>query len=178
MKMSEHLSPDLAASYVDGTLAQARQPDVEAHLADCAACREEIVAVRALVRPARRTSVLLPVAAAAALAVVALGITMRSGEQPVVLRGEEVPVAIEMKAPADHASLDSTGAFMWRPVANAVEYRLTLTTDAGDVVADRVTPDTIATIKHPPAGTYRWYVTAILSDGSVLSSRTRAFTVQ
>lgn len=66
-----HLEAHLVAAYLDRTLPGAEAATVEAHLANCAACRSEVVALGELVRPRQSRRWLqytgVAVAAAAAL---------------------------------------------------------------------------------------------------------------
>ena len=66
---ARHLTVDDVAAYVDRGLAAPERARVEEHLAACAACRAEVVAVTRLSRTLaarRRWAVMAPLAAAAA----------------------------------------------------------------------------------------------------------------
>ena len=69
-----HLEASAVAAYVDGALSRPAAASVEAHLAQCAACRAEVVQITRAVRPRRgrrRSYVVASVAAAAAVLLIA-----------------------------------------------------------------------------------------------------------
>ena len=178
--MIEHLSEGAVAAYADNRLKGEERRSVEAHLAECAPCREEVVEVTRLIRSDKRRAIRpwLPLAAAASIAVVAIGVTLqqRTPRAP-VLRSGETHAVVESTSPADNAHVSAPVAFSWRRLPEALEYRVTITNSSGDVVAERMTSDSAATVPRLTRDQYRWYVTAIMQDGTVLSSRTRALVV-
>lgn len=176
---AEHLSETTMAAYVDGSLPRAERRQADAHLADCSICREELVAVSGLVAPPRmRLKTWLPLAAAASIAVVAIALTTGGSSEGPILRGNDETETLRVAAPGDGAAIELPARFTWRRAADALEYRLTVTDEAGGIVAERVTADTTATVVALPPATYRWHVTAILGSGSVLSSGMRGLTIQ
>jgi anti-sigma factor RsiW len=182
-----HLENGLAAAYVDGRLAAAELARVEAHLAECAECRQEVVAVRRLLRSrARRWT--WPAIAGVGIAATLLFVLWRPGEQGGPERppfrgggsdGRDVPVVV---TPAPNATIaaDSIG-FAWRGAAAALSYRLTLTDERGDVVWSTQTTDT--TVMLPSSvglargRAYYWYVDALLPDARSTTTGVREFRV-
>jgi hypothetical protein len=160
--MTSHLSETTAAAYVDGRLARAELRAAEAHLADCAECRAEILDITRIERPKRRTVVYLaPLAAAALLILFALP---RPQPPKPILRGSEGRM------------IHTTAPLAWHPFPNAHEYRVTVTTPAGDVVAEKITSDTtVAFSSLTPGASFRWFVTTALEDGSGVSSPVNSF---
>lgn len=165
------------AALVDDTLPRAERARAHAHLADCAACRAELVAVRRLVPGRSKLRLYLPLGAAAAIATVALGIALvrPDGATP-ELRGVAART-VEITAPADSAAVGVDGAFAWLPVPAALEYRVTVTTPSGDIVTERVTADPTLAVPAMPAGPYQWFVSASLEDGTTLTSPVRTFRI-
>lgn len=165
-----------------------------------ATCREELALLRALVvaergasayaddeaaerdvlpfaprppRPPRRwTRVVLPLAAAAALAVVVAVPALRRADAPPVMRGADGPVALV--TPAAEAAPDDARTFAWRPVAGAVRYDFELLDARGAVVAERAGPDTTVVLPADVAlaggATYRWLVRAVDEVGAPLGT--------
>ncbi len=176
--LNEHLPEGTAAAYVDGRLARDERTRVHAHLAECADCRAEIAAVDHILRPARGNwRMIMPVAAAAAVVLIAINLRNDTPDAP-MLRGSETAEVVVVAQPAESAILTATPQFVWRRVTDALEYRVTITNEGGDVVAERVVADTATGVSTMAPGAYRWYVSAILSDGTIRSSRTRAFEVR
>ena len=81
---ARHLTVDEVAAYADRGLAAPERARVEEHLAACAACRAEVVAVTRLTRSIasrRRWAVMAPLAAAAAVLVLLFAPWQRPGQQ-------------------------------------------------------------------------------------------------
>jgi len=184
---SEHLSPDRVAAYVDGALSLAARQIVELHLANCEECRHEVAEVVSLVRRfgrRRRFYITLPVAAAAAILLLAvlpshvderLAPTLRTGVDEGVL-----VVTVVAPASGDSLPLDAIG-FAWRSFAPDAQYNMLLTTAEGSEVWRISTRDTSAAPPRDlglmPGQTYFWYVDALLPDGSTATTGIRRFTV-
>ena len=182
-----HLESGEVASYLDRVLAPAEQARVEAHLADCAECRGEVIDV-SRVRHIRSRSRWLILGPAVAAAAIALFLFARPAETPApgtVLRaGEEPPrAAVALVAPAEDAAIASRfPTFTWRASEAGVSYRLTVSDRRGDVVWTTTTSDTTA---HAPTDVrflvgrpYFWYVDALLPDGRSVTSGARKFTTR
>jgi hypothetical protein len=190
-----HPESEEVAAYLDRTLALADRARVEAHLAECAECRQELVEVSRLLESApqgeagRRRAPALAAAAAAAAAVAAV-LLLRPAEIPVprgeVLRSDP-PAAVEgvptipARAPAEGAAVPGGGlAFAWGGAGDDALYRLTVSDEAGTAHWTGTTADTLLAL---PAGTtlepgraYFWRVDALLPDGRSATTRARRFT--
>jgi hypothetical protein len=183
-----HLENGLAAAYVDGRLVAEDLAWVEAHLAECDACRLEIVAVRRLLRRRTRRFAWLAVAGlgvAAALLLVLFRPSEQDGSRKPPLRGGdasvvEAPVAID--PPANAMISTESIRFTWRGSGAAVSYRLTLTDERGDVVWSTQTTDTAVVISRSvrlgSGRVYYWYVDALLPDGRSTTTGVHRFDVR
>jgi hypothetical protein len=182
-----HLENGLVAAYVDGRLAAVELARVEAHLAECAECRQEVVAVRRLLRSRTRRWT-WPAIAGLGIAATLLLVLSRSGDQGgpgrPPLRGDgsdgrDAPVAI---APVPNTTIapESIG-FAWRGAGAAVSYRLTLTDERGDVVWSTQTPDTTVilpgSVRLMHGRAYYWYVDALLPDARSTTTGVKEFRV-
>jgi hypothetical protein len=120
------------------------------------------------------------VAAAAALAIWVGGTGRTPQTPPDDVRGPGAPSVLQIDAvrPADGSTLGDLG-FVWRAIANAVTYRVTITDTAGDEIWTQTTSDTIlprpAEAKLAPGHLYFWYVDALRSDGVSATSGVRRF---
>ena len=178
-----HVDANDLAAYVNRQLDAAARTRVEAHLADCAACRADaLAALRA--RPKARMSwrVAAPALAAAAVAILVLP-RLRQEPAPVDLeRGGSAPIAVTLAAPDTGATLAFADvALAWRPAALDADYRVTVTVEDGSVAFTGSTRDTVATVPAAslrPATRYLWVVDAILPDGAVRSSTSGSFAIR
>jgi hypothetical protein len=146
----EHLSPEQAAGYLDGVLAVADRAAVEAHLAACSDCREEIVALRTVLKnvgPGRRLpawTAAAGLAAAAALLVVVYtgdrgdGASPHRDRPPAELQGP-LPVAPVGVGPRPKS-------FHWHPRSGAERYRISLFDSTGGLLFQTETEDTAASL--------------------------------
>ena len=187
----------LVERYVADRLNEPDLSDLEAHLLTCAACREEVrlgSVVRAELgapvaqtmrpsRPRRGPWFILGAAAAAAVVfVIARPISQeRSGAPLIRGRDEGMPVIADV-SPKPGAVVAATSlAFVWRPAGTGAQYRLTVTSEQGDVVWTGASADTLQRV--PPTArlqggkSYFWYVDALLPDGAAATSRVRRFTL-
>ncbi len=180
-----HLETGEVASYLDRALAPDEQARVEAHLADCADCRRELIEVSRL-RHARFRSRWWVLGPALAAAAAALLFVTRSPDtpatEPVLRDGGEPALTIGLVAPGDSAVSPGSLTFTWRSAAPRASYRLTLSDERGDVVWSATSIDTT---QRPPSRvswrtgrTYFWYVDALLPDGRSVTSGVRRFTVR
>ena len=189
--MREHLQPHDIAAYIDGTLDDDARAQLEDHLAECTACRAELVGAHRALRAKpfhRRPIVLGPLVAAAAvlLFVVIPGEPASNPAQPVfragsdTLNGIQRIAAVQPSAGASIAPADRT--FIWHAVDEGANYRMTLTQLNGTRVWSFETVDTVATvpdsIQFVVGDTYLWVVDALLADGSQAKTEVRSFRVE
>lgn len=180
--MTPHLSVDQVAAFVDRGLAHDERARVEAHLAECDACRSEVVEVGRVmrVRRRRRWFLLIPVAAAAAGLLLVLHPVTPSTRYGIERGGADSSAAVTTIAPLSGAVLASNQArFVWHSVATAASYRLTLTDEIGDVVWTALTGDTALALPDRvvlhPGHAYAWYVDLLLPDGRSSASAVQRF---
>jgi anti-sigma factor RsiW len=193
MTNSAHLTSEEIAAYLDETLSEADCARVKAHLADCAACREEVVAVSRLLqagpRSRRRFVALSTIAAVAAVMVIFLvrpstdsglssGGRLRAPQHRAMSEGVTVVRAI---APVGQQTSNDAIVFAWHPLAPGAAYRLTLTDDQGGKLWVAPTNDTTL---HLPKGislfprrNYHWYVDVLEMDGSSATTGIVSFEV-
>lgn len=189
-----HLEVSRVAAYVERALSAEERAAVEAHLAECATCRQEVsdtalfLGRRARRRAWRRAGrAAVPLAAAAALLLV-LGTpdgTDRSAAErlrdPAGLDAGGLPV-IEAVAPEEDAVLpaDSIG-FAWGAAGDEVLYRITVATEEGGVAWRGESLDTVVVlpdgVELEPGRAYHWFVDALLPDGREATTGVRRFRV-
>ena len=171
---SFHLENGRLAAYLDRRLSADERAQVEAHLADCADCRAEVVALGRLRRRLARPSpwVIGPALAAAAVAAfLLLGRPPAGpGDAPVLRGGDEVGVTVVPVGPGPGAVVAADMlAFTWRATAPDASYHVTLTDSSGALIWSGVTSDSSTTLPGAVrllAGTrYYWYVDVLLPDG-------------
>ena len=188
----------LVELYVAGRLSAERDvSDLETHLLTCDTCREE-VRLGSVIRaelgapatprqvrplPRRRAWVFLGAAAAAAVVfLIARPSSQDGSDRPVVRGGDEGMPAIAAVSPAPGAAVPPQSlAFIWHSAGAGAQYRLTVTTERGDVVWAGASADTV---QHLPPNArlqrtenYFWYVDALLPGGGSATSRVRRFTL-
>ena len=193
MTNSAHLTSEEIAAYLDDTLSEADCARVKTHLADCAACREEVVSVSRLLgaapRSRRRFIAFSAIAAAAAVMLIFLvrpstdsGLTtggrLRGPQHPAMSEGVTVVRAI---APVGNQTSNDGIVFAWHPLSPGAAYRLTLTDDQGGKLWVAPTNDTTL---HLPKGislvprrNYHWYVDVLQSDGSPATTGIASFQI-
>jgi hypothetical protein len=185
----DHLSDEQLVAYVGGSLpSEERQAAIE-HLAECAKCRDEALAIARLLRRERTRKIVrvgTPVATAAALGFALLvlvpGSPFESGE-PILREGAPAVgpgATIAVYSPRNTAE---TGPleFSWQDMGSEVRYRLSLTrSDGGEVWSD-ATADTSLVL--PPdvtlveGTTYFWWVDALLLDGRSVTTDVQQLTI-
>jgi hypothetical protein len=193
MSSGSHLASEEVAAYLDNTLSDAECALVRAHLADCDACRQEIVSVSTLLdrgpRLRRRRIALSSLAAvAAALTFFVVRPPPHSnlpGREPV--RGRDMPLASEgvsgvrAIAPIGRQTNGAGTLFVWHSSAPGTTYRLTVTDDRGRKVWSGSTNDTTLALSGgsalAPDRGYNWYVDALLPDGSTATTGISSFKV-
>jgi hypothetical protein len=150
------------------------------------ACREEFELLRAVVRASQpvRAPVVVPqiwrwAAGIAAVAGLGLAFAVWRGRSPEPLRGGAP--AIVLHGPADGAQVAAVPAFAWSPVPGALEYRLELLTDGGQVAFSSTVRDTTLALSPAPAlpaGRYLWLVVAETPTGESARSETRRLIIE
>jgi len=188
---TQHLRSRLVAAYIARRLDTEERAAAEAHLAVCEECRREVVEVSGLLLKRRRTAQLLPTAGIAAAAVLAMlaGVSLIGGpttsgstqavRAPLPPAHALIPVR---PAPNDSLSAGEEILFVWSAAEVGSTYRLTVLDETGDPVWSAETSDTVAVLPAragPDApGTYFWFVDALASDGSTLTSGARRFSLR
>jgi hypothetical protein len=180
-----HLTERQVAGYLDQALGAVERTGVEEHLEQCDACRSELLDAARIADtlPAPRRRWLLAGAAAAA-AVIGIVLLM-PGRKPAgdVIRGpndgEGVPHMTAVIPASDARVSAGSLRLVWRAVATAELYRVTVTDAGGAPVWSDSTSDTAATPRATltPGRTYYWVVDALLSDGRSATTGSVGFTV-
>ncbi|MFN2637700.1 MAG: zf-HC2 domain-containing protein [Gemmatimonadaceae bacterium] len=189
-----HLASEQVAAYLDNTLSEAECARVKVHLADCEACRKEIVSVSKLLEGAprsRRRFVALSTMAAAAAAVVVIVLARQSSDSGLTagtpVRGAVTPAASEgattVRAIAPVGQQPTRGGivFVWHAASPGATYRLTLTDDRGGKLWIGSTNDTTLGIPKRtvllPGQSYHWYVDVLQTDAAAATSGITSFQV-
>jgi hypothetical protein len=189
-----HLKDDVLAAYLDRALPAAERRVAEDHLAECATCRDEVVAMSKLLAdqaPVRRWSRLwVPVAmvAAAAIAFAVIG-PWRAAPGPSTAPGDRMREstlvggasrrAVAVVMPGEGDTVRPGGLrFAWRPVAPNASYLLKVS-DETSVRWMKDTADTTValpdSVRLEPGRGYTWWVDALTADGHVASTGVRQF---
>lgn len=187
-----HVGTVELAAYLDGNLPHDARARVEGHLADCDACRGEVVEAARVLRSRRRRRrwyIGAPAAAAAAVAAV-LFLLPSAGDAPrgrePALRGAderalgEGSLGIVTSAPENGQIVDPASLiFAWQVAAPEALYRITLSDATGEVLWSEVISDTAIALPSAiglQARTgYFWYVDALLPDGRSATTGVRRF---
>lgn len=186
--MIDHPSPTEMATYIDGTATPDEAGAIEAHLAECAECREELVVVRgSLRRPSPGTRWLAGAAAtAAAIALLLFAPAWFEGDPSPIFRDASDSVvagsvaAIETTMPGRSEVVRADEVrFVWRSVGTDAQYTFTLTTAAGDPITSLATADTsvvtLPGVELAPDTEYYWWVDALSRSGDVAETGLRRF---
>lgn len=187
--MTEHPSAGEMAAYIDGVGSEEERRRLDLHLSACARCREELVVVREAMgsKGSRLRWVAGAVATAAAIALLLITPAMLQDGSDPVLRGPDtadsaadLPGAIEVVAPLEDGGDAATGPrFVWRSSGPGAQYRMTVTTTAGDAVATVTTSDTVITslpdAELAPDTEYYWWVEALRADRTTAESGLQRF---
>jgi hypothetical protein len=163
-EQESHLSAEDVAAYLDRR-AGATRGRIEAHVAECEACRAELIAVARLLHERRRVRRWVYPAAIAAAAAVALLLLPPRFESPEPLYRE--PPSATTAAPVSIAPVGSVGSvarLVWSSVPSADRYRVRLFTGDGSVLWENTTSDTSlvlpTAIRLTPRVAYFWNVEA------------------
>jgi hypothetical protein len=183
-----HLPDSVLAAYLDRALSATARAAADAHLTECAACRDDLVALAALARSTRRPKALRVggpiVAIAAAVVLLVLG-PWRARHESTGVDGERLRettavtgARLRAIAPVDGVLLQPDSVrFTWQREAGDAGYHLTLTDEGGSVQWALDTSDTTValpdSVRLQRGRTFYWYVDALSADG-----RTRATGLQ
>ena len=191
--INPHLRDTILAAYVDRTLSERAREAANSHLAECAECRDELVAVSALARHRTRRpramTVGAPLAAVAAAVLIAVlapwhGRVPSPGPDSDRLRETTTVGGARLRAvaPADGATLHPDSVrFIWHREPGDATYHLTLSDESGSVLWSKDTSDTTIGLPawvHLSSGrVYYWYVDAIGGDGTTRGTGLRRLRV-
>lgn len=148
------------------------------HVMACVPCREEfdLLMAVAVSRPEPRRWMPLLSAAAVILAVGAGSwMAFHPGDRVEPVRGAEA--GVDLVAPGDGAEVDAAPELVWHAVPEANRYRVEVLDGAGRAVWMVETRDSTARVPagELSAGGYRWWVQALLGDGTQAASAIRPF---
>jgi hypothetical protein len=188
-----HFEPETVAAYAEHRLNPTDLAQMEAHLAECALCRGEILAVRRIIDPRAASRWRRPPYWAAAAAVVLLMVGGRvswtrfgpgDGLGSLPDRSHAAPgTGLEGHLPEADGSVapGSEVRFVWGATAEGSTFRVTVLDERGVLLWSEETGDTA--VAMPPGildrgETYFWYVDALAPDGHSLTSGPRRFVVR
>lgn len=168
-RFDRHLESHEIANYVHGDVGREARASIDAHLAACSECRDEVADVSRIVRamPAARgvsRRIWIPAAAAAALILVWMGPRAMRQQGLSEHRDEAVTTAAAPRAIAPIGMVDSATALIWSAVPYANGYGVRLFDADATVLWDGESSDTVVAIPdsivlRPQVG-YYWRVEA------------------
>ena len=182
---SGHLENGEVAAYLDGALSPSERTRVEAHLADCDACRMEVIDVGRLVRarPSPRRWY-LPVAAVAAAAAAILLLIPRPEQDTLEPPDYREPVITTTVAPvaiAPRGAIRTAGRLIWSSAPHADRYQVAVFDSTGRVLWETQTSDTAtllpSSLRFQPGASYHWKVKAQTSWNRWVSSDLVEFSI-
>jgi anti-sigma factor RsiW len=189
-----HLPADVLAAYIDRSLTPPARAEVEAHVADCAQCRAELVSAKRLVAAAprptapRRWSSVAVVGAAAAAVVIAFVSRQASAPREPQVRATSAssatsPVSLAVVTPRSEAVLTPPGVrFVWRSADSVVEYTVAVMDADGRARWTTTTADTSVALPDSvllaPGAAVHWYVDGLKADGRSVGTGRQRFTVR
>ncbi len=175
------------AAVVDGSASEAERLDVLRHVSGCADCRADIELLRTAGDVAERVMqpwwTSRPVLALAAALVVAVGgvtLWQQSGGPPGTEIVRDGPAAaVSLVTPPEGSVEGMPLRFVWSRVPGAIRYQLEVLDAAGVAVVTGSTADSTFAVADAPqlvaAEEYRWWVQAVMTDGTQLRSALRRF---
>jgi hypothetical protein len=183
--MTEHLETGSLARFMAGDGTPDERVRWEAHLSECAECRQEMVEVRRIIAtaPGRRRPWLVPLAAAAAvLLVVWTGTTGREPAGQDTRDPESSPTLALAPTPlAPLGRVTRVDGLQWTSVPGVARYRVTLFTTEGQAAWQATTADTFVTLPDSVhlalAIPHYWQVKAETGFGRWVESELVAFTI-
>lgn len=188
--VTHHPTDEEVAAYLSGTLPGGEREAVEAHLAECRACRLQVTSARRLLRtrPERRQRVMAASLAAAAVIAVVLLVPRPPGpatDPDRAGRADEPGLAQALRAitPSDGDTVSRRVLrFSWRSEPGDPLYRLTITTSGGEAVWSHDTNDTTLQLPRDlrlaPGGKYLWFVDALDASGRSLTTGPRIMWIE
>lgn len=180
-----HLETGEVAAYLDGALAPSERTGVEAHLADCDACRMEVVDVARVVRtrPNPRRWY-LPVGAVAAAAAALLLLIPRPEQdrlEPPDYREPVITTTVAPVAIAPRGTITTAERLIWSSVPHADRYQVAVFDDTGHALWETQTSDTATvlpdSIRFQTGAPYHWKVKAQTSWNRWVSSDLVEFSI-
>ncbi len=171
------------ARYLDRRLPAEHRARVEAHLAGCNSCRDEVVAVSGLLAHARRRRRLVftaPLAVAAAILLVLLPRMGNRQNQGLELRRGASADVLTAYGPLGE-SASARPRFVWGAVPNVQSYRLTVSRANGTTLWSGSSADTGRSLPDSmtlhAGASYWWVADALLDDGTSRSTGVHNFRV-
>ena len=187
------LDDETIASLVEGTIDDATRAAALPHLAECARCHGAVASIsRALADPvvarelptrwlARRRLFAIAIPAAAAAVILLIAIPQRGDDRS----SHRAPTITAVSSPIPMSPVGLVAAaesLRWSSVAGSDLYRTTLFDDAGSVVYETQTADTVAALPdsvHLAAGhSYLWKVQARTGFGRWSASDLIEFSIR
>jgi len=180
-----HLDPEEVARHVADTSPPDERARVEAHLAACDRCTEEVVAAWRF-SSRRRSRPLLMGFGIAAAALIAGVMFWLPGRSPSAVPGSMVrgpgtdtALAIVVVSPADRDSVSPEVVLTWRSRPNMATYKVSVGGADGDSIWAATTPDTAVPLPDSvvltPGLDYFWYVDGLMADGRAVTSGIHQF---
>jgi hypothetical protein len=177
----DHMTETEIAAYLDRTLTGASRDRVEAHLASCPECRQDVVESQSVLRGMRRPRKFVIAATLAAAAVTAFLIARPSVapiDQGPLARSNDTAVPLPAYGPIG-ATARAGLRFVWGGARGVQSYRLTVSRGNGEAVWSSSGTDTLATLPDSvvlrPSERYFWVSDALLNDGTTRSTGLREF---
>lgn len=188
-----HSEAETVAAYAERRLDPHDQDLFEEHLATCARCRDEVVAVRLILDSRRKSALRRPFFLAAAASVVLL-VSLPFARDVWKVRTDPLP-ALRQGFPVRGGLVETLfpevgeaipggdpPRFVWKDTGEGSTFRVTLLDEEGNLLWSTRTSDTTAAVPEElrleSGGTYYWYVDALSSEGRSTTSGPRRFIVR
>jgi anti-sigma factor RsiW len=184
MHAGEHMNDLELSAYLDGRVPAAERERMEAHMAECAECRRQVVASRRLIRAAKRPGrnvivVGMLVAASVAVLMVTPIVRDREPDGTTPLRDAGGTPVMVAYGPIGETAAAKLLRFSWAPAADATIYRFTLAAAGGTPIWNASVNDTTValpdSVKLRSGTAYVWVVDALLGTGVTRSTGLREF---